>query len=80
MVNYTVLGWDSLSHHRRNLSIGPVSYLIGGFRCDAFVEQKKTNFGPQKGVLKFMLEINVMILTNYLHMKTSWKIYMKSNI
>ena len=29
-------GWDSLSHHCRNLSIRPVSYLIGGFRCGAY--------------------------------------------
>ena len=33
MVNKTVLEWDSLSHHCRNLYIGTVSYLIGGFRC-----------------------------------------------
>ena len=33
MVNETVLEWDSLSHHCRNLYIGTVSCLIGGFRC-----------------------------------------------
>ena len=28
------MGWDSLFHHCRNLYIKPVSYLIGGFRCE----------------------------------------------
>ena len=33
MVKYTVLRWDTLSHLCRNLFKGPVSYLIGGFKC-----------------------------------------------
>ena len=32
MVNKTVLGLDSLSHHCKIYQAGPVNYLIGGFR------------------------------------------------
>ena len=34
MVNKTVLGWDSLSHHCRDFSNRTCNYLIRGFTCE----------------------------------------------
>ena len=33
MVNKTILGWDSLSHHCINLSNTTFHFLIRGFNC-----------------------------------------------
>ena len=41
-MNKTVLGWNSLFHHCRNLSNRTCNYLIRGFTCGAAVQQWKS--------------------------------------